>query len=305
MAEEALFLDPVIGRPAIKIGYFPDQWAFDRFAAAYNAAMAVLPRPDAIAAISTTFGPVRAYRFGPGGDTPLVLLAGRQASTPMWAANLPSLLAQRTVWALDSIGEPGASAQHRELADGRDQATWIAETLAGLGLARAHLLGVSIGGNLAVQTALHRPDTVASITLLDPANTFAPLSWKMIAVSLGSTVPMMPDGVRHRLLSWISGGAPVDETVPEGQLIASGMKDYRVAQPLLPRPTEEQLRGLTVPVLALFAGRSIVHDAAKAAETARLIPGAQVEVWADASHAINGEHPDRIARRFAEFTATI
>ncbi|MFG1774407.1 alpha/beta fold hydrolase [Nocardia salmonicida] len=303
MAEDSLFLDPTIGRPAGKVGYFADRPGFDRFAAAYVDGMALLPKPDAMAAISTSFGPVRAYRFGPGGDIPVVLLSGRQASTPMWRSNLASLAEHRTVWSVDSIGEPGASTQHRELTDGADQASWVAETIAGLGVPRAHLLGVSIGANLAVQTALHRPECTASITLLDPADTFASLSWKMIVVSLGSAIPMMPASLRNKLLSWISGGVPVDESVPEGRLIASGMKDYRGAQPWPARPTEDQLRALTVPTLALFAGRSIVHDSAQAAATARLIPGAQVEVWPDASHAINGEYPERIARRFAEFTS--
>ncbi|MFD3745840.1 alpha/beta fold hydrolase [Nocardia sp. NPDC058633] len=305
MTEESLFLDPVIGRSAGRIGYFADRPGFDRFAAAYVDGMALLPEPEATIAISTSFGPVRAYRFGPGGDTPVVLLSGRQASTPMWRSNLPGLMAHRTVWSVDSIGEPGASTQRRELTDGVGQASWVAEAVAGLGVTKAHLLGVSIGANLAVQTALHRPECAASITLLDPANTFAPLSWKMIVVSLGSAIPMMPASLRNKLLSWISGGVPVDESVPEGRLIASGMKDYRGAQPLLPRPTEDQLRAMTVPTLALFAGRSIVHDSAKAAATARLIPGAQVEIWPDASHAINGEHPERIARRFAEFTVGV
>ncbi|MEV6219089.1 alpha/beta hydrolase [Nocardia sp. NPDC051833] len=305
MAADGLFLDPTIGRPTDKVGHFTDRAGFEHFAAAYRVGMAELPPPDAIAAVPTSFGPVRAYRFGPGGDIPVVLLAGRQASTPMWAANLPGLMARRTVWSVDSVGEPGASGQTRALTDGADQATWVAETLVGLGVRRAHLLGVSIGANLAVQTALHRPERVASIALLDPANTFAPLSWKMIVVSLGSAIPALHAGVRHRLLGWISGGVPVDDSLPEARLIAAGMRDYRGAQPLLPRPTEDQLRALTVPVLALFAGRSIVHDSAAAAATARLIPGAQVEVWPDASHAINGEYPDRIAERFTAFAAGI
>ncbi|MFI8976589.1 alpha/beta fold hydrolase [Nocardia asteroides] len=305
MAEDGYFLAPTIGRPADKVGYYPDRASFDRFAAAYHAAMADLPSPDALAAVPTAFGPVRAYRFGPGGGIPVVLLSGRQASTPMWGVNLPGLTARHTVWSVDSIGEPGASGQTVPLTDGLDQARWIDETLAGLGVSRAHLLGVSIGANLAVQTALHRPGRVASITLLDAANTFAPLSWKMIVVSLGSAVPLMPAALRYRLLSWISGGVPVDDSVPEGRLVAAGMRDYRGAQPLLPRPTEAQLRALTVPVLALFAGRSIVHDPTVAAATARLIPGARVELWPEASHAVNGEFPDRLAELVSAFTAGV
>lgn len=301
MATDHLFLEPNIGKPNRKVGYFANQEAFDRFADAYLVGMDTLPEPHETRAVSTTFGPVRAYRFGDRPGTPVVLLAGRQASTPMWRANLPGLVAERTVWSLDSIGEPGASTQEVPLTDGSDQAMWVAEALAGLRIERAHLIGVSIGGWLATQVAIHRPERVASVTLLDPANTFAPLTWKMIVVSLGSVIPGMPMAIRHRLLGWISGGVRSDDSVPEGRLIASGMRDFHSEQPLPARPTEEDLLGIPVPVLAIIAGRSIVHDAERAAATARRIPGAQVELWPAASHALNGEFPDRIARRFRAF----
>lgn len=305
MADNELFLEPNIGKPTEKVGYFATRAGFDRFAAAYTDGLAELPEPAEQVAVPTSFGPVRAYRFGDAGGTPLVLLSGRQASTPMWGANLPGLMANRTVWSIDSIGEPGASSQHKQLVTPDDQATWVAEALSGLGLPRAHLLGVSIGGWLAIQVAMRRPECVASATLLDPANTFAPLTWKMIVVSLGSIIPGLPKRVRYWLLGWISGGIPVDDSIPEGRLIAAAMRDFTSAQPMPVRPTAEELAAIEVPVLAILAGRSIVHDAARAAETARAIPGARVEVWPDASHAINGEFPERIAERVAEFTATV
>lgn len=64
---------------------------------------------------------------------------------------------------------------------------------------------------------------------LDPANTFAPLSWKMIVVSLGSVLPGMPEGLRNRLLGWISGGIDNASEQIEGRLIASGMRDFKVS----------------------------------------------------------------------------
>ncbi|QIS15429.1 alpha/beta fold hydrolase [Nocardia arthritidis] len=83
------------------------------------------------------------------------------------------------------------------------------------------------------------------------------------------------------------------------------MRDFQQAQPVPVRPTEAQLAEIKIPVLAIMAGRSIVHDAERAAATARTIPGARVELWPEASHAINGEFPERIAECFAEFTAEL
>ena len=65
---------------------------------------------------------------------------------------------------------------------------------------------------------------------------------------------------------------------------------------------DDQLRSLDIPVLALIAGRSVMLDAARAAARARnLLPRGQVELWADASHAINGEYPAEIAQRAGRF----
>jgi pimeloyl-ACP methyl ester carboxylesterase len=66
--------------------------------------------------------------------------------------------------------------------------------------------------------------------------------------------------------------------------------------------TDAQLRPLDIPVLALIAGRSVMLDAASAASRARkLLPRTQVELWPDASHAINGEYPTEIAATAAAF----
>ena len=66
--------------------------------------------------------------------------------------------------------------------------------------------------------------------------------------------------------------------------------------------TDDQLLSLDIPVLALIAGRSVMHDAARAAARARnLLPRGQVELWAEASHAINGEYPSEIAETAGRF----
>jgi pimeloyl-ACP methyl ester carboxylesterase len=265
----------------------------------------LLPAPAETRVLNTSFGRVTAYRFGPPAAEPIVLLSGRQASTPMWRGNIPGLTAHHTVWSLDSLGEPGAAAQTAPISSPEDHADWLDQALAQLDAERVHLLGVSIGGWLAAQTAIHRPARLASATLLDPAVTFAPITWKMIVVSLGSVIPGLPRRVREWLLSWISGGAKADDSVPEARLIASGMRDF-AQNPVQPKqPTLDQLRSITTPLLVILAGASIIHNADRAAEQARTVPGAEVEIWAGRSHAINGEAPAEIAARVDRFLADL
>jgi pimeloyl-ACP methyl ester carboxylesterase len=288
--------------PRQTVGHFKNERARAHFLNVYQTAMAQLPPVSESTDVPTSFGTVRAYRFdGPSGDPPVVLLPGRNASTPMWRVNIPALIEHRTVIVIDLLGEAGMSVQDKPITGPDDEAQWLDDALAGLGLERAHLMGVSVGGWTAVNYAVRRPGRAPSLALLDPVFTFAPVPAKALLVSAGLFLPV-PERMRRRVFSWISGGADVDDSLPEAALISAGTTDYALHKAMPRSFTDDQLRSLDIPVLALIAGRSVMLDAARAAARARnLLPRGQVELWADASHAINGEYPAEIAQRAGRF----
>jgi len=295
--------DVRIAPVAEKVGHFRSAAAFEHFLAAYRAGMAGLPPFSELIDVPTSFGTVRAYRFdGPADPAPVLMLQGRNASTPVWRANLPGVLNGRTAYCIDLLGEAGLSVQDRPITGPDDQAQWLDETLAGLGLNAIHLMGVSIGGWTATNCAVRRPGRVTSLTLLDPAMTFAPIPVKTALVSVGLFAPGVPEALRRRVLRWIAGGADADDSVPEAALIAAGSSDFVLRSAMPKLFTDDQLRSLDIPVLAFIAGRSVIHDTDRAAARARnLLPDGKVEYWADASHAINGEYPDEIAEESQRF----
>jgi pimeloyl-ACP methyl ester carboxylesterase len=143
---------------------------------------------------------------------------------------------------------------------------------------------------------------VASATLLDPVFTFARVPLKTMLISGAMFSPSVPEALRRRIIRWIGGGAPIDDSAPEAALIAASSIDFVLRQPMPKRFTDEQLRSIDVPVLTFIAGRSVMLDAARAADRARnLLSRGQIELWERASHAINGEYPTEIADRAAEF----
>jgi pimeloyl-ACP methyl ester carboxylesterase len=285
---------------AQRTGRFSSAEAEEQFRAAYAEAMADLPDPAATHDVVTDFGRVHVYRFGDQDGVPFVLLPGRSGSTTMWAPNLPAWIAERTVYAVEILGEAGLSVQERPIRNAEEQACWLAATLADLALDRAHLVGVSFGGWQAVNLALHGSGAVSSLSLIDPACVFGRFPLRLLLASL-ATLPVAPEFLRTRMLSWISGGVPVDDK-PAARVIAASMREFELAVPQPSYPSDDQLRGLHIPTLALIGGRSEIHHPQKAYERARsLLPDGQVELWPEASHAISGEFAAAVNARVLEF----
>ena len=309
MASAALAIGYLVVRDTSPVGHFASAEAADEYRSAYGAAMAELAEPSEVYDVRTTYGVVRAYRFA-GADpsaVPLVLLPGTQSGAPVFADNLPSLRALRDVWLVDLLGEPGMSVQDRPITDNAAKARWLHEALAALAPPRFHVVGLSIGGWTAANLALHEPDgpqrVVASVTLLDPVQVYGDIPAGTVLRSIPAAFPWMPRSWRDGFSSYTAGGAPVDDE-PVAAMIEAGMRTYVTRLPQPDRIPEERLRALRVPVLAVVAGRSVMHDPSTSVGVAERAFGAEhVRVYPDATHALNGEEPDRIAADVAAFLA--
>ncbi len=131
----------------------------------------------------------------------------------MWAENLPGFAAERTVYALDALGDAGLSVQTRALEGGADQAAWLDQALAGLGAPKVHLVGHSFGGWSAANYAVRHPARVATLTLVEPVFVFHGLRWRVYALSLPASLPFLPASWRDRMLSEIGGGGRSTSTI--------------------------------------------------------------------------------------------
>ncbi len=278
----------------------------DAHLAAYEEVFATMPRPAQTLDVRTDYGVVRVYRFTGSGRAaePLVLLPGTTSGAPVWADNMASLLRVGDVYALDLLGEPGRSVQERPIASHEDEARWLDQTLAGLPEQRFNLVGLSIGGWTATNLAVRHPEQVASLTLLDPALVYGEIPLGTMLRAIPVSAPWAPRSWRDSFTSYTAGGAPVRD-VPVARMIEAGMQHYRMR---LPQPSlipEDQLAALPMPVLAIVAGRSVMHDPATAEQLARRVfTGTDVvKVYPTATHAINGELPEEIAADISQLVA--
>lgn len=288
------------------VGHWNSAEGYDRFVRIYDQVKEELPKPAVTRDIRTDFGYVRVYRFdGPSKRAePLVLLPGRSSASPVWAGNMPSLLRVADVYTIDLLGEPGMSVQNKPITSADDQAAWLNQVLEALPEEKFHLVGLSIGGWTATNLAVRQPAHVASLTTIDPVYVYDNMPVETMIRAIPAGIKWLPKSWRDSFNSYTAGGAPVEDE-PIADMIEAGMSGYTLRLPQPQRITEDELSKLTVPVLAIIAGRSVMHDPKAATETAqRALRNKTVRVYPEASHAINGEHPDELAADLETFLAS-
>lgn len=101
------------------------------------------------------------------GATPVVLLHGFGGGVDDWYDIQPDLARDRLVVAYDLPGH-GRSLDHPAAGNAGAMAKAILADLDSRGIARAHVVGFSMGGAVACLMALRAGDRVASLTLLAP-----------------------------------------------------------------------------------------------------------------------------------------
>ncbi|BCJ47446.1 carboxylesterase [Actinoplanes ianthinogenes] len=285
------------------VGEFRSDRARDRFFTAYQDAVDRLwPAGSVDAEIDTTFGTTRVHRLGAGDDTPFVLLPGSGGPALMWHAYVGRLAASRPVIAIDPIGEPGPSVQTRAIDTGDEWSRWLGEVLTTLGVTRAHLVGTSYGGWVALHHALHSPDTVASLALLDPGG-FGKVSGKFIAwlVACG-LAGFTPRPVRHALSRPLRN---VTLREDDAMRLVRASFGFRRRHVLPDTFTGEQLGRITAPTLVMLGGHSQLYDAREVAATVTAhMPHATVEIVPEAGHDLVLQHPGKFADRIAAFAET-
>jgi pimeloyl-ACP methyl ester carboxylesterase len=281
----------------MRISEFRNDQARDRFRAAYERTLAELwPGPRTTLDPSTTYGTTRVYRTGPRGGEPIVLLPGSGGNALMWHTYIDVLAEHHPVFAVDTIGEPGASVQTAPISDGRDGAAWLEDLLAALDVPAAHVVGCSYGGWLALNHQIHHPGRTASLTLVDPAG-FAGFGPRFYAwLIAGGLAAAAPRPLRPRLARLVGNSAILER---ELMSLMRASRGFRRALPVPPIFSDEELHhARDVPALFLLGARSAMHNSREVAERlGTLVPSARVEIVPGAGHALPTDEPDLVADR--------
>ncbi len=266
----------------------------------YDAALARWPVQAERLEIGTSFGMTHVNAVGPREAPPLILLPGFGANSTMFIRNIEALSRGNRVYGIDTIGQPGRSVPSRS-AGASSVHEWLKEVLDALGIGRAKMAGVSLGGWIALDFAVRHPERTDRVALVDPAASFAPMSLKFV---LRSFIPVMVHPTRGglaRYFRWLTRGGSVDREW--GELMILGILSCKPQPPIRATPfSAKQLERCTAPLLLLIGENSVTYSPHRVLSRAsRLIPGIRAQIIPNASHGLLMEQADLVNARLCAF----
>ncbi|AGL17806.1 3-oxoadipate enol-lactonase [Actinoplanes sp. N902-109] len=240
---------------------------------------------------------------GPAGAPPLLLINSLGADLSMWDPQVDALSAEFRVIRYDARGH-GASAVPEgryALADlGRD----ALDLLDHLGIARAHVCGLSLGGMTGMWLAAHAPDRVDRLILCCTSALLGPKSmWagRAATVLRDGTGAIADAAVRRWVTPGFAAAHPravarlremVAATPPVGYAGAcAAIEDLDL---------RADLARITAPTLVIAGADDPATPPAHGAAIAAGIAGARFEVLSPAAHLATYEQPETVNRILLE-----
>lgn len=252
---------------------------------------------------------------GPSTASAVVLIHGFGSSIFTWRHIRCALRdAGYRVISIDQLGS-GASARPAEpIYTTQMQAELITGTLDALGVQRAHFVGHSYGGRVAMQIAILDPSRVASLIVLAPEAfaTDRPAIARWVrtpflgyVLAFYSTSPwLVRAGLRFvsRSKDWITDGVVKGYA---GPLYVRGSALAQVWQARSPkdglRPVPHNLAAITQPMLLLWGADDPVFPAGDGTKLARLLAQARLHVFEHTGHIVHEERAEETRHAILHF----
>jgi len=233
-----------------------------------------------------------------GGGAPMVLLHGSLQDSRLWDGVFPELGRHHTVVRYDARGLGRSTPPTAPFSYEDD----LLAVLDHFGIERAALVGLSMGGEVALDFTLEHPERVRSLTLV--AASASGHDWPQsaelddyLAANRGDDADRM---VEIELALWASLGdrAPgfpaITTMVTENAKLRATVEKGHVL--VLPDAAVDHLARITAPTTVVFGDHDHPEIGVIARRLADGIPGARLEVVAGADHYLPLRTPERLTQ---------
>ena len=254
----------------------------ERYLAAYDETLSQWPVAVGTTTVGTRLGPTHVIEAGAPDAPPLVLLHGMAVSATSWDANIAPLARRFRTIAPDTVGDVGRSTVERQPKNPKDLADWLCDVLDALGVGRAHVMGLSYGGMLALDFAHRHPDRVDRLVACSPGG-ILPLRKLWLARTFSLLFWPSRGRFERYFRSFMPGWRLPN---PCFEQYWAGVWSWRRARMPLWVLTDSQLATIAAPTLLALGAAEQIYDPTQAADRARrLIPDLRAEIFAGVGHA--------------------
>lgn len=240
---------------------------------------------------------------GPADAPVLVLSNSLGTCADMWARQVPELSKHFRVLRYDTRGHGKSSIPDGEYRF-EQLAGDIAELLDGLGIARAHFCGLSMGGPTGIALALARPERVDGLILCNTAARIGSAEgWttRINAVAEQTLEKMAPALVERWLTDGYRAAEPGLSQVLVDMLRRTSDAGYsRNCAALRDADYRDRVAAIRARTLVISSTHDLAATPAQGRELAAAIPGARY-VELDTSHISNWERPEEFNRAVLGF----
>lgn len=240
--------------------------------------------------VPTSQGETFVIACGPEDAPAVLLLHGGGGNCAMWMGDVAAYARAFRVYCIDMIGEAGLSAASRPRLASDAHAVWLDDVLRGLSVERTSIVGISLGGWLALDYATRRPERVEGAAVLCPGG----VGRQKIGIVF-QTLVMRAFGKwgKRKLAEKVLGRAPSNPPPAIRAFLDFVVlihRHFRMRMVHLPVFSDEALRKLTMPVLAVVGAKDMLLDSA---QTKRRLeahaPHAEVVFLPETGHLIPGQ----------------
>jgi len=256
----------------------------------YLAILKYWPVPNQQLRVPTREGETFVVACGDVSAPPLLLLHGGMANSAMWMGDVAAWAEHFRVYAVDVIGEAGLSAPSRPPLASDAHALWLDDVMRELSIPQASMVGVSLGGWLALDYATRRPHRVERLVALCPGGVGRQ---KLSIVFKSIALRMLGAWGKRKTRELILGRAPANPfpaMQPFMEFLSLIHKNLRPRMVKLPIFSDAAFERLTMPMMAIVGGKDVLLDSAEIKRRLeRNIPHVEVRAHPEAGHFIPGQ----------------
>ncbi|MFC1932756.1 alpha/beta fold hydrolase [Chloroflexota bacterium] len=213
--------------------------------------------------IKTRYGVTHTLITGPKESPPLIIFQGGNTVNPVTLSWFIPLMKEYRVYAPDTIGHPGISAQTRISPRDDSFGKWVVDLLDNLGIEKASFIGPSYGAGIILRTAAYAPELISNAVLLMPSGIANGSLWRMIIKIIYPMLLYRLFPSRSRLLQAVRPMFTEDIDKIAVDVIGSVYRHVKL-ETQMPRPaTKEELMDFKAPTLVLAAEKDIFFPSSK------------------------------------------